>query len=417
MLATAPGIGHTAGREQDLERLVERARRDIPFYRDRFSGISGSRLTDLPASTKADLRPYGAFPLTAGSPAQAHRIAATSGTTGPRLFIAYSSNDWHRIGEQLAERAKAIEFGAGDLLLNTHGYGLWIGGPTLDVLAAVSGAGLLPAGPTSTSQVMEWLGSLPISAISATPSYMRYLIETAQKQGVDPSAWKLNVGFIGGEGASLSLRRQVCAALGTGFRWQELYGSTETGGPVLGYARPDSPLSGQLLLDTREFIIEILKPDADEPVEPGELGEITVTTPYRESSPLIRYRTRDLATEVVDAPPDASGFPRVTQIAGRLDDALKIRGALVYPSAIEEVVAGYCRPGAEWRISVTREPGGLDVLRVQAELDPSESPDDLARLLFDRIAVRPVIDRVPLGSLGRFQGKASRVSDNRAKED
>jgi phenylacetate-CoA ligase len=416
MIANAPGIGQIGGREQELERLVARAREQIPFYRDRLKAVHFTDLADLPTSTKSDLRPYGAFPLTAGSPAAAYRIAATSGTTGPRLFIAYSRNDWERIGRQLADRAAAIGFGPGDLLLNTHGYGLWIGGPTLDLLASVSGAGLLPAGPTSTAQVIDWLNDFPVTAISATPSYMRYLVETAQKQGVDLSSWGLKVGFIGGEGASVELRRRVCEALGTRFRWQELYGSTETGGPVLGFARPDGPLSGELLLDTREFIIEILKPDVDEPVTLGEIGELTITTPYREASPLIRYRTRDLAAEITEDARDASGLPRITQITGRLDDALKIRGALVYPSAIEEVVAGFCPPGSEWRIRVTREAGGLDVLTVQAELEGEAAPVELSRLLFDRIAVRPVVEPIPPGSLERFQGKAARVHDDRPKD-
>lgn len=416
MIGAAPHIGEIGDREEALRRLVERSRREIPFYRDRFSGISGDSLEDLPTSTKADLRSYGRFPLSADSPAGAYRIAATSGTTGPRLFIAYSKADWTRIGEQLRSRAAETGFGPGDLLLNTHGYGLWIGGPTLDLLANVSGAALLPAGPTSAAQVLEWLAELPITGISATPSYMRYLIETAERQRVDPRAWRLRRGFIGGEGASPALRRQVSEAIGPDFAWQEFYGSTETGGPVLGYSRPEAPVAGELLIDTQEFIVEILDPDSDRPVPRGETGELAVTTPFRELSPLIRYRTRDLAAEILDRDQHPSGLPRVTSIVGRIDDALKVRGALVYPSAIEEVVTGFCAPGAEWRIDLRREAGGLDVLTVRAELDDDASAVHLRQLLFDRIAVQAVVEATPFGSLDRFQGKASRVSDIRPQE-
>lgn len=416
MTGAAPRIGEVGDRGEALRSLVDRARREIPFYRDRLANASGDSLGKLATSTKSDLHDYGRFPLTAGAPDQAYRIAATSGTTGPRLFVAYSRADWTRIGMQLRQRAQATGFGPGDLLLNTHGYGLWIGGATLDLLADVSGAGLLPAGPTSTTQVMEWLAELPVTGISATPSYMRYLIETAQRQEADCRSWRLRRGFIGGEGASPTLRRQVAEVLGPDFVWQELYGSTETGGPVLGYSPPEAPMCGQLVIDTREFIVEILDPNVDAPVRPGETGELVVTTPYREASPLIRYRTRDLAAEIVDGSQHPSGLPRVTSILGRIDDALKIRGALVYPSAIEEVVAGFCPPGAEWRIDVTREPGGLDLLTVRAELDGAAPAARLRDLLFDRIAVRPAVEAVPFGSLERFQGKASRVSDTRPRE-
>jgi phenylacetate-CoA ligase len=416
IVSTPLGIGETGDRAEALARAIDRARRDVPFYRDHLTNVSGITLADLPTCTKADLRPYGRFPLSTCSPTEAHRVAATSGTTGPRLFIAYSMADWLRIGKQLADRARQSGFGPGDLLLNTHGYGLWIGGPTLDLLANVSGAALLPAGPTSTAQVIEWLGELPIAGISATPSYMRYLIETAQRQRVDPRSWGLRRGFIGGEGAGLSLRRQVSDALGGQFVWQEFYGSTETGGPVLGYSRPEAPLAGELLIDTREFIVEILHPDRDEPVTPGEAGELVVTAPFREATPLLRYRTRDLAAEIVDGRQHPSGLPRITSILGRIDDALKVRGALVYPSAIEDVVTGFCAPGAEWRIDLSREPGGLDVLTVRAELESESAAAGLRQLLLDRLAVQAVVEAVPPGSLDRFQGKANRVNDNRAKE-
>ena len=417
MIASAPGIGEFGTREDELARMVAAARRTIPFYRDRLAGVRFSSLTDLPTCTKADLRSYGSFPLTAGPPNLAYRIAATSGTTGPRLFVAYSRSDWDRIGRQLGERAAAIGFGRGDMLLNTHGYGLWIGGATLDLLASVSGAALLPAGPTNTAQVMEWLAGLPITALSATPSYMRYLVETAQKQGVDPRGWGLKTGFIGGEGASLTLRRQICAALGTNFRWQELYGSTETGGPVLGFARPDAPLGGDLLLDTREFIVELLHPDRDQPVEPGELGELTVTTPFRELSPLIRYRTRDLAAEVVDGPP-ASVRPPVGSPRSRAASTMRSKSA-----------APLSTPAPSrrwWPPSAQQMPNGASALaaRVEAWTCSISKPSSMSlplpmistRLLFDRIAIRPQVEPVPPGSLERFRGKASRVRDDRPKD-
>ncbi len=416
LTAPAPRIGEVGDRADVLARAIARARRDVPFYRDHLAGVTGAVLEDLPTCAKADLRGYGRFPLSAVPPSGAYRIAATSGTTGPRLFVAYSKADWERIGAQLRARAAAHGFGPGDLLLNTHGYGLWIGGPTLDLLASVSGAALLPAGPTSPVQAIEWLSELPITGMSATPSYMRFLIETAERQGADPRAWSLRAGFIGGEGASPALRRHVCEALGPRFVWQEFYGSTETGGPVLGFAPPEAPLSGELLIDTREFIVEILQPDRDDPVRPGEVGELVVTAPFREATPLLRYRTRDLVAEVLDAPPHPSGLPRATSILGRIDDALKVRGALVYPSVIEEVVAGFCAPGAEWRVELTRERGGLDVLMVRAELDGASAAARLRALLAERIGVQPVVEAAPPGSLDRFPGKASRVADRRPRE-
>lgn len=410
-------IGEVGDRQEALTATVLRARERVPFYRDLHQGIQSTELTDLPSCTKADLRTYGLFPLSAEPLDRAYRVCATSGTTGPRLFVGYSKTDWaERVADRLAHRAAYAGFGPGDVLLNTHGYGLWVGGPALDLLANVVGAGLVPAGPGGVDRMLAWLAELPITGLSATPSFMRFLVERAADEGVDPSSWGLSVGFIGGEPASPALRGQVIEALGGGFRWQELYGSTESAGPILGFSSSEAPLGGRLLLDTEEFIVELLAVERDEPVAPGELGEITITTPFREFSPLIRYRTRDL-TRSIEERPGREGFPVVSALVGRVDDAVKVRGALVYPTVIEEITLRHLQPGAEFRIEIDREPGRLDELTVVVEHAGAESElaslrEELREATVMRVEVRPV----PPRSLERFAGKAKRVIDRRPRD-
>ncbi|MFQ5699680.1 MAG: phenylacetate--CoA ligase family protein [Myxococcota bacterium] len=412
----APGIGELGGREEAVASLIDRVRRDVPFYREHLADLRSTALADVPTFGKADLAGYGRFPLSDGTLREVYRVAATSGTTGQRLFVTYSRRDWECIGAQLGQVALRAGFGSGDTLLNTHGFGLWIGGPTLDALADAAGAALIPAGPTGAKTLFEWLPDLPATGISATPSYMRYLVEAAAEAKVDLSSWPLRVGFIGGEGASIALRRRVCAALPEGFLWQELWGSTEVGGPVLAHAPPGDPFAGQVNVDTRTFIVEILRTDADEPVAPGEVGEITVTTLAREQSPLLRYRTRDLAAEIVDGPRDASGLPRMSTSVGRIDDALKVRGTLVYPLDVEEALVACLPHGAEWRIEITRAPGALDVLRIRAEHSDARIATQLAKAVQQRIHLRPEVEVMPPGTLERFQGKARRVVDQRPSD-
>ncbi len=406
-------IGEVGDREDALTRTVERARERIPFYQDLHAGVESTRLTDLPTFSKADLRPYGLFPLSGAPLAAAHRVCATSGTTGPRLFIGYSRRDWEeRAAARLAHRARYAEFGPGDVMLNLLGYGLWVGGPALDLMANASGAGLVPAGPGGVDRVFSWLEELPITGLAATPSFMRLLVEKATAEGVDPGAWSLRVGFIGGEPASRALREQVVDAFGGGFRWQELYGSTESIGPILGFGSAVTPFGGHLLLDTDEFIVELLAVDRDEPVEPGELGEITVTTPFAEFSPLLRYRTRDLTRLAPDGGDE--GFPAVTPLVGRVDDAIKVRGALVYPTVIEEVVLRHLAPGAEFRIEVDRDPGSFDELTVVVEHEGAAAElDELRDALREATVIRVEVRPVPFGTFERFAGKAKRVIDRR----
>jgi phenylacetate-CoA ligase len=255
------------------------------------------------------------------------------------------------------------------------------------------------------------MADLPITAHTATPTYLPLVHETAPAADTHLSRWPVRHGFVGGEPATPALRAQVCPAMPAGFRWIETYGSTEVGGAVLGYAPPDDPLCGELNIATDAFVVELLHPDRDEPVPPGEVGELTVTT-FREASPLVRYRTRDLA-RALDTPRDRSGLPRTTAVAARIDDAVKVRGTLVYPGVIEEVLVAQLRPGAEWRIELSRDAGALDVLTVRVEHPDASLCPALTESLHHRLLVRPVVEAVPPGSFERFGGKAKRVEDRR----
>ena len=127
---------------------------------------------------------------------------------------------------------------------------------------------------------------------------------------------------------------------------------------------------------------------------------------------LIRYRTRDLAVSL-PAERDASGWPQATTLVGRVDDAIKVRGALVYPSAIEDVLAGELMPGAEWRIEVDRKRAANDTIAVRYEHPDESLQSNLFGTLYRRLGVKPFLEVVPPNTFKRFSGKAARVLDRR----
>ncbi len=413
--AAAPDIGDVTAHDAAMQDAIARARRAVPFYREHQRRTSSLALAEQPTCTKADLAGFGPFPLSAVPLARMYHVSATSGTTGARLFVGYTESDWDDVRIQYGHAVRALGLGGDDVLLNTHGGGLWIGHPSLQELAHAAGAGTLPAGPTNPQQVIDWLVELPVTLLAATPSFMRVLTECAGGAGADLTRVPLRMVLAGGEGATIEARRQVALALGPHFRWQEMYGSTETGGPILAFGDSEDPLSGCLEVNTHYFVVEVLALDADEPVAPGELGEITLSTPFREGSPLIRYRTRDLAAQIPGHRGVRSGLPKLTSLLGRVDDAIKVRGALVYPRVIEEVCVAALPPGSEWRIVLSREAGEHDIMTIQVEADDSGTVATLGERVHEAVRVRPVMQAVPPGSLDRFTGKAKRVLDQRAK--
>ncbi|MGD9754345.1 MAG: phenylacetate--CoA ligase family protein [Acidimicrobiia bacterium] len=414
VLSPAPAIDEVGDRQDALDALVRSAVATVPFYAAHLAGCVPAagpvRLGDLPTCTKASLAGWGRFPLAGPPMHECVRVAATSGTTGPRLFVGYTAADWAAMSAKAGRIAHHVGLGEGDTLLNVLGSGLWVGGPCFDELARAAGAGLFCPGPTGAEQVFEWCEQFPLTSITCTPSYLRLLVERAEAEGRPLAGLGLRLAFVGGEGASAALRRHVTDAFGPGFQWTEMYGSTEVGGAVLGYGSPEPGFAGGLNIGTDSYIVELLDPHDDRPVADGEVGEITVTT-FNEGCPLIRYRTRDLA-ERLDGR-DSSGLPRTTTILGRIDDALKVRGALVYPSVIEELIVSAVGAGAEWRIELTRDAAALDVLTIRVETDDEACCRRIAEDVHHRALVRAVVHAVPNGTFERFSGKAKRVQDHR----
>jgi phenylacetate-CoA ligase len=168
-----------------LNDLVRAATAHVPFYRDRLARIdlASAELGDLPSFDKRATAGYGRFPLSAGGAAGAYRVVATSGTTGDRMYVAFDRSDWDRVGGWLEQVGKQAGLTSDDILLNTHCYGLWVGGPILDLLAHRGGACVVPLGPGAPAGVLHMLRGGVGTAISATPSYLRRLIEAAEVAG------------------------------------------------------------------------------------------------------------------------------------------------------------------------------------------------------------------------------------------
>lgn len=400
---TTSGNGGASSGMRWAEMLVQNARERVPFYRGHLAGCDGSDFTRVPSFDKSATASHGRFPMSAGGARGAHRVLATSGTSGRRLYVAFDEAEWQRTGRWLEMVGRHADMTADDVLLNTHCYGLWVGGPALDLLATRCGAGLVPLGPVGPALVLDVLSDGVGTAISATPSYLRRLIEAAEAANFDLRATALRVGFIGAEPAETTLRQKLLDRLPDGFRWIELYGLTETGGPAVAFG-PD-PATAELVVNTDEFLIEVLEPDADRPALPGETGELVITTRRTDGrTPLVRYRTRDLVRAIAGAPEAPT---RISRILGRADDALKIGGVLLYPSAAAEIMSELLPPSAEWRALVHRK-GNDDELVIEAEAG-QELCQTVERAFRERIGLGLTVVPQAAGSLSRSLDKTQRI--------
>ena len=145
------------------------------------------------------------------------------------------------------------------------------------------------------------------------------------------------------------------------------------------------------------------------------------TSLYRKAMPLLRYRTRDVV-QVAErtCPCGRTLLAFEGGVLARLDDMKKIRGIIVYPRRIEELV----RPHAgvdEFQI-VFRRHEGLDDILLRVDPSPTLSlaeRDGLrARLgedLRTGLGIRVTVETVEPGALPRWDHKARRVKDERTE--
>jgi len=90
--------------------------------------------------------------------------------------------------------------------------------------------------------------------------------------------------------------------------------------------------------------------------EPGRRGKMIITALDRQAQPCVRFDSKD----VIEWAPDPCPCGRTSRlieggVVGRADDITKVKGVLLAPSAIEEVVRGIEGLGDEYEVIVQKK--------------------------------------------------------------
>jgi phenylacetate-CoA ligase len=145
------------------------------------------------------------------------------------------------------------------------------------------------------------------------------------------------------------------------------------------------------------IILELVMPGTGEPVSPGEVGEVVVTTLTPEY-PLIRFATGDLSAMLPGPSPCGRTNHRIKGWLGRADQTTKVRGMFVHPEQVAEVLRRH-KSIIRARLVVER-PRSTDEMTLLAELgEPAEDPGHIAETLQAVTKMRGTVSRVPEGSL------------------
>lgn len=377
-------------------------------------------LYKLPFTLKSDLRNNYPFGMMAADRRDLIRLHASSATTGKLTVAGYTKKDidvWAECAARSLVMAGADE---NSIVHVAYGYGLFTGGLGMHYGAEKLGAIAVPVSAGNTQRQLQLLTDFGADIICCTPSYAIYLIEEMEKAGLKPGKdIKLKGGCFGAEAWTEEMRAEIERRLG--IRACDIYGLSEIAGP--GVACDCEYKTGMHFQDDH-YYPEIVDTETLEPLPYGEHGELVITTLDKEGMPLLRYRTRDIAS--LDNTPCACGRTTVKlrKITGRSDDMLIIRGVNVFPSQIESVLLKNPSVQPHYHINVDRV-NNLDTLEILVELSPEAFSDKVADVeairsklaaeMASGISVSAKITLVSPGTIERSEGKAKRITDLRKK--
>lgn len=366
-----------------LGMVVTRAYRRSEFYRAKLMAAQVvpedieelEDVSKLPFTTKDELRQDPWITLACFKDDIALVHVATGTTGGKEIYVPWTWQDFY-LNELTPALPYLVDVRPGDICLNALPYEMSSSGLAFHkVFMSGCRATVIPAGkagaystPEKTVCVMQDLNP---TIVITTPSYSMALVEAAASIGFDLTTLPLRRVWLTGEGCSFAFRERVERIWGAKANFY--YGSLEGGGMGVecdhhrGYHIPMS-----------HVLVEIVDPDTDRVLEPGEIGEIVVTCLLRWDTPLIRYRTQDLGYIDPDVCTCGVALPRLF-LRGRRVDQVRIGRVEFSPFYVEEFLMRLPEVGNWYEFVV---PPGASTLKVRVEVAPGvEKSQELAERL------------------------------------
>lgn len=372
----------------------------------------------LPFTTKQDLRDNFPYGLLSTPKKDCVRLHSSSGTTGTPTVIFHNQHDLNSWANLVARSLFSTGIRDTDVFQNMSGYGLFTGGLGFQYGIERLGALSIPAAAGNSIRQIKLMRDYGTTAAHAIPSYLGYLYEVFESEGLDPKKdTLLKRMIIGAEPHTDDTRKRIEELFG--IKAFNSYGLSEMNGPGVAF---ECEHQTGLHMWEDAFVAEIVNPQTLEPVPDGEIGELVMTTLDRQSMPIIRYRTRDLTRFLPVECPCGRTHRMIDRIAGRSDDMFIIKGCNVFPMQIEGVLMKIPEVGNDYRITLETE-NNNDTITVEVEMKKGAFKGDLEELnrlarrithdIRDEILVKPEVKLVENNSLPKSEGKAVRVFDNR----
>ncbi len=145
-------------------------------------------------------------------------------------------------------------------------------------------------------------------------------------------------------------------------------------------------------------IVEIVRPGTGDPVAPGEVGEVVVTT-LNPDYPLVRFGTGDLSALLPGGCPTGRTNMRIKGWMGRADQTTKIRGMFVHPAQVADIVRRFPEV-KKARLVVSGEMANdVMTLKVESAGAPQGLDARIAEAIREITKLRGAVELLPPGTL------------------
>jgi phenylacetate-CoA ligase len=344
----------------------------------------------------------------------------TSGTTGQPVFQADTWQDWEWCAESWAYILYAQGYRNYDRVFLPFGYHTAIAFWQAHYALEKIGCEIIPGGVLNTEARILKMQELRATAMMATPTYVLGMADVAKRRlGIEP-AKDLQIKRItvaGEPGGSIPATKK---------RMEEAWGAKvydHIGATEIGAWSFECTYQSGLHVNEALFLVEIEDPDTGEFItEPGRKGKMVITAFDRIAQPCIRFDSKD----IIQWSPDECECERTFRlikggVIGRVDDITKVKGVLLAPTSIEEVVRSIPELGDEYEVLVAKK-GDIDDITLKVELLPGQEGkiNSVKIKLADQLRLKTNlgynIEFHQYNTLPRYDLKSNRFKDLRRKE-
>jgi len=397
-LLAGPALDEKTRQDVQLRRFrtqAVRAARETEHYGSLFDrlGLDPTRLTfeeiaRIPPTSKEALREDPtAFVRWAARPSLR---AVTTGTTGTPTEVCFSRDEMR---SYMALGAISLLAGglidAADVVQISTSARATLGNSCFAGACERAGALVHHAGLVSAEHTLGLLTRRrvlrgrrdQVSLLMTYPSHLGEVVELGLRCGLGPADFGLRRIAVGGELVTEGLKARSRRLFGD-VAMIEGYGMTETW-PLAGLPCPD----GHLHFEPSQALVEVLDLETGGPARPGRAGTIVVTSfpPYRQTTILLRYDTRDVVRVPAEPPTCALRHrPATGQLQGKLGLSVQHDEGWTFPRPVLEALEGVEDVPLPARCGFWAVPGGVAVEVMTRDGDGPEARRAVERALGER---------------------------------